>query len=124
VNDGRGLILAESKYTEHSFCPCSARIATDEKKKRLVNPDPKRCDHAIAVLDDPKGQYHQVAWGRKYWDHLASISECELSRVNQLGSGASTMMAEDHAAVTSYSANRLWQKRSLTRKRTSSLSPA
>jgi hypothetical protein len=69
----------ELEYAEHSFYPCSARIATGEKKKkkRLVNPDPKRCDHAIAVLNDPKGQCHQVAWGRKYWDHLASISERE-----------------------------------------------
>lgn len=77
VNGGRGLILTESKYAEHSFYPCSARIAKDEEK-RPRNPSPERCDHALSVLDDPKGKCHQVTWGRKYWDQLAPVVDREV----------------------------------------------
>jgi hypothetical protein len=82
VNKGQGLILTESKYAERSFYGCSART-TKTKEKRPGNPDPGRCLHAIAVLDDPKGQCHQVEWGRKYWDHLGPVLNRDaLSRLN------------------------------------------
>lgn len=67
----RGLILTESKLAEHSFYGCSARrkkVGSDHRG----NPDPKRCDKPLDVLDD-FSQCHQVAWKRKYWDHLAPV---------------------------------------------------
>lgn len=81
TNGGRGLILTESKHAEHSFYSCSARQRTD-KQGRPGNRAPERCDHATAVLDDPQRQCHQVAWGRKYWDHLSPVLDRDaLSRL-------------------------------------------
>ncbi len=72
VNQGRGLILTENKFVEHSFYSCSARTHKGNSA-RAGNPDPTRCEDALAVVDDPASQCHQVAWGRKYWDHLAPV---------------------------------------------------
>ena len=68
---GAGIVLVESKFTEHFFYPCSGR-----KKKaggKLPNPDIARCDDTAGILDDPRGQCHLYVWGRKYWEHLAPI---------------------------------------------------
>jgi hypothetical protein len=73
VNNGKGLILTESKLAEHSFYTCSARTLTGTET-RPANPDPKRCDNALAVLDDPRSNCHQVVWGRKYWEHLRPVA--------------------------------------------------
>ncbi len=72
VNGGRGLILIESKLTEHSFYPCSARRTTDSKD-RSGNPDPARCLNMTSVLADTVHQCHQCVWGRKYWDILRPV---------------------------------------------------
>jgi hypothetical protein len=72
VNRGRGLVLTESKFVEHSFYPCSA-CSPAGTRKRPGNPDPTRCNNPLAVLNDPHGQCHQAEWGRKYWDHLAPV---------------------------------------------------
>jgi len=69
VNGGRGLILIENKFTEHSFYPCSARRTTDSES-RPGNPDPARCLNMAAVLADHRRQCHQCLWKRKYWDIL------------------------------------------------------
>ena len=73
VNEGRGLVLIENKLVEHSFYPCSARRHKGSAA-RAANPDPSRCDNALAVLDHHQSMCHQAAWGRRYWEHLAPVS--------------------------------------------------
>lgn len=72
VNGGRGLVLTESKFVEHSFYPCSARRRKGSTM-RPGNPRPARCNDALAVFSNPESMCHQVVWGRRYWDHLASV---------------------------------------------------
>lgn len=64
----RGLILVESKFTEHWFYECSGHRR--RSKDRAANPSPNRCDGLVAVLRDPAKQCHLTSWGRKYWDYL------------------------------------------------------
>ena len=76
VNEGRGLVLVESKLAEHSFYNCSA--GPHPRRTRLpANPDPDRCNNPLAVAKDYVGQCHQhhPAWGRRYWEHLAPVVE-------------------------------------------------
>ena len=67
---GRGLILTENKFTEHSFYPCSGR------KKEHGNPDPQRCLDAQAVIRNPATQCYLLDWetgrrtNRQYWHYL------------------------------------------------------
>ena len=67
---GRGLILTENKFTEHSFYPCSGR------KKKYGNPDPGRCLDAQAVIQNPAAQCYLLNWetgrrkNRRYWQYL------------------------------------------------------
>lgn len=70
VNDGRGMVLTESKLSEHSFYDCSAR-RTSGSEKRPGNPDPSRCKDVASVLAAPSSSCHQVTWKRKYWERLA-----------------------------------------------------
>ena len=77
VNGGRGLVLVENKFTERDFSGCSARNHKGNGK-RFRNPDPDRCNHALAVAQDPCGQCHQSAWGRRYWEHLAPVADREV----------------------------------------------
>jgi hypothetical protein len=72
VNGGRGLVLVENKFVEHSFYACSARTHKGSRN-REGNPDPSRCNDVPALLDAPQAVCHQVAWGRRYWDHLAPV---------------------------------------------------
>jgi hypothetical protein len=76
VNGGNGLILTESKLAETSFYACSARTHKSSER-RPANPDRERCGNALAVLDSPASQCHQVVWGRKYWEHLGSVANRE-----------------------------------------------
>jgi hypothetical protein len=69
TDSGKGVILTECKYTEHSFYPCSARRTTDSENKP-ANPDPTKCI-VPPKADNYKTVCHQHKWGRKYWDHLA-----------------------------------------------------
>jgi len=62
--DGDGIVLTESKYTEHSFYSCSAR-KIDKKRNRINNPDPKRCICKVSYSDYSQ-VCHQTIWGRKY----------------------------------------------------------
>jgi len=77
ANGGRGLVLCEVKFVEHSFYPCSAR-RRGGSARRPGNPDPARCKDALAVLDDPDSLCHQVKWGRKYWEHLQPVFNREM----------------------------------------------
>ena len=72
VNDGRGLVLVENKFTEHHFYPCSA-WKHKGSLRRAGNPDPDRCNHPMEIVRDPSSQCHQAAWDRRYWEHLAPV---------------------------------------------------
>ena len=76
ANGGRGLVLVENKFTERDFYKCSARNR-EGGAGRAGNPDPRRCDRPLKVLQDPAGQCHQSAWGRRYWEHLAPVTDRE-----------------------------------------------
>ena len=69
INGGRGLVLMENKFVEHSFYRCSAR-RLEGSSGRPGNPDPSRCKDALALVDGFKTLCHQVTWGRRYWEHL------------------------------------------------------
>ena len=74
VDGGKGLILTENKYTEHSFYECSGRNA------KYGNPDNRRCLNLDLVLSDLDGNCYQLCWedkkrkNRRYWEYL-TISE-------------------------------------------------
>lgn len=63
VNGHRGLILAETKFAEHSFYPCSAHWGRG-RGSRPPNPHPERCNDPLAGLQAAI-QCHQNVWGRK-----------------------------------------------------------
>ena len=69
TDDGKGVILTECKYTEHSFYRCSARRTTNGPSSKVANPAPNRCMQAAKGYDY-KAICHQTVWQRKYWDHL------------------------------------------------------
>ncbi len=50
INAGRGLILTENKFVEHSFYSCSAR-RIGGSEERPGNPDRTRCMDPLAVAD-------------------------------------------------------------------------
>lgn len=70
VNGGRGLILTENKFTEHSFYECSGR------NPKYGNPDRNRCLNLADVLGNPHQICFQTHWAedrrtnRRYWDYL------------------------------------------------------
>lgn len=68
TKQGKGIILTECKFTEHSFYKCSAR-RTEDKEKRKGNPDPSRCLKQASVCDY-QTICHQTVWKRKYWNNL------------------------------------------------------
>lgn len=74
VNGGSGIVLTESKLAEHSFYACSARTR-NSTDRRPGNPEPSRCDNALAVLANHVSQCHQAVWGRKYLEHLAPVAD-------------------------------------------------
>ena len=77
VNDGRGLVLVENKFTEHSFYECSA-WRHKGNSRRQGNPNTDRCLKPSLVAENPLSQCHQAAWGRRYWEHLASVANREV----------------------------------------------
>jgi len=81
TKQGKGLILIECKYTEHSFYGCSARSKKD-KGKRKGNPNPEKCLRAAATCDYKILPCHQIVWGRKYLDYfeLSSAGITKLKR--------------------------------------------
>jgi hypothetical protein len=68
---GKGLILTESKFTEHSFYRCSGCKKKD--RGRPENPHPDRCRNFGLITRSPKDSCHLVQWGRRYWDHLEPV---------------------------------------------------
>lgn len=69
TKQGKGLILTECKYTEHSFYPCSARRTTDRGDKP-GNPQPKKCLQSADLCNYETIPCHQKVWGRKYLDNF------------------------------------------------------
>lgn len=75
VNGGKGIVLTENKFTEHSFYPCSGR------KKIYGNPDIGRCMNLCKVYNDTANQCYMRQWAngertnRKYWDYLKFTPE-------------------------------------------------
>jgi hypothetical protein len=68
TKQGNGIVLAECKYTEHSFYRCSAR-RTNARGEHEGNPDPERCLESANVFNY-KTICHQTVWKRKYWNNL------------------------------------------------------
>ena len=70
TDGGRGLVMTEVKFTEHSFYGCAGR------KRENGNLRPERCLSARNILEDPAGHCHLVNWAkgrrrnRRYWEHL------------------------------------------------------
>lgn len=92
VNGEQGIVLTESKLTEKSFGPCSARIL-ESKPDRPGNPDPSRCLDVAKLVAGPDGLCHQIVWGRKYWQRLehaidretmAGLKACPAANIYQL----------------------------------------
>jgi hypothetical protein len=71
TKQGPGIVLAESKYTEHWFYGCSGY--KKHPKGREPNPDRTRCLDFGAVLASPASQCHLVRWKRRYWEHLDPV---------------------------------------------------
>lgn len=70
---GPGVVLVESKFTEHWFYQCSGY-----RKKtvgRPANPNRERCNSFATILDDTSSNCHLGTWGRKYWQHVKPSSE-------------------------------------------------
>ena len=84
---GRGLILTEVKFTEHSFYRCPGRDPS------RGNQNPERCLAGSKVVSNPENECHLVGWAkgrrkdRRYWEHLrfadtvgASLVTCPAAR--------------------------------------------
>lgn len=67
--EGPGIILMESKYTEHWFYQCSGYRARAERSGRLPNKNPARCRDFSGIVRNSAG-CHLTEWKRTYWDHL------------------------------------------------------
>jgi hypothetical protein len=78
VNGGRGLVLMENKFVEHSFYRCSAR-RREGSEARPGNPDLSRCNDTLALISGFETLCHQAAWGRRYWEHLAPVTKREMA---------------------------------------------
>jgi hypothetical protein len=78
VNGGRGLILMENKFVEHSFYRCSARTKKGSDA-RPANPDLSRCNDTVALISGFETLCHQAAWGRRYWELLAPVTNREMA---------------------------------------------
>lgn len=90
TSGGPGLILVESKFTEHGFYRCSGYKADTSsptsrtfplnredirtRSLRVRNPDPSRCRRFQEVVASPATMCHaQQAWNRHYWNILQPI---------------------------------------------------
>lgn len=64
----KGIILIESKFTEHSFYQCSGYMKT--KPGKPVNHDKNRCRNTALLVKSGFNDCHLKSWGRKYWEIL------------------------------------------------------
>lgn len=103
TENGKGLILVESKFTEHSFYPCSARTKKDSKEKP-ANPNPERCIQKLGQYDYRK-DCHQYVWGRKYWDHLTLTAQAEQSLNSCPAAKAGYQLFRQHSLASAIKKN-------------------
>ena len=69
TEDGKnGIILIESKFSEHSFYSCSGYSKT--KPGKPVNEKKERCLNPSLIVDSDFNECHLTSWNRKYWDLL------------------------------------------------------
>lgn len=74
TNDGgKGILLIESKFTEHSFYNCSAN---KKKLNKVSNPDRNRCLNTSNLIQSDFYECHLTTWNRKYWDLLKDDLDC------------------------------------------------
>ena len=77
---GRGLVLTEVKFTEHSFYRCPGRTHDE-------NENPERCLSGPKVIENPGVECHLVNWAkgrrknRRYWEHLTFADTARTSLV-------------------------------------------
>ncbi len=65
---GKGVVLTEVKFTEHTFYACSIRKQLDATRKA------GSCDTLSALQSDPQGLCGQhTDKDRRYWDHLKGV---------------------------------------------------
>ena len=85
-NAKSGIILIESKFSEHSFYSCSGYGKT--KPGRPVNDKKERCLNPLLIADSDFKECHLTSWNRKYWALLAgdldkrkfsSLKKCPMS---------------------------------------------
>lgn len=74
IDGSNGIILTESKYTEHHFYPCSTNPENDKYKNRNLNPDFSRCMQPAKGYDYKLICHQTNVWDRKYMK-LISFSE-------------------------------------------------
>jgi hypothetical protein len=81
-----GIILIESKFSEHSFYSCSGYSKT--KPGKPVNEKRERCLNPSLIVDSDFNECHLTSWDRKYWDLLgkeldkakfSSLKKCPMS---------------------------------------------
>ena len=72
----RGILLIESKFTEHSFYGCSGYHKS--KPGKPINPDKNRCKYTKGIIDSDFKDCHLSTWNRKYWDLLKNDLNKEL----------------------------------------------
>ncbi len=78
TNDGNdGIILTESKYTEHHFYPCSTNPDNNKYKSRNLNPDFSRCMQSAKGYDHKQICHQTHAWHRKYMDLITFSNDAE-----------------------------------------------
>lgn len=65
----RGILLIESKFTEHSFYSCSG-YKKQNQSGRTPSPDNSHCKNPSLILKSNFQECHLISWGRKYWEIL------------------------------------------------------
>src|SRR5579862_9571696 len=69
---GNGLVLVESKFTEHWLYECSGHKRAT--KGRPPNPDRSRCGRFSEMIASPATRCHlDQQWGRRYWEYLLPV---------------------------------------------------
>jgi len=86
-NSENGILLIESKFTEHSFYVCSG-YQKKTMTKNVPNPNKDRCLDTGLVLSSEFKECHLNVWGRKYWNLIGmdadrsvfvSLKRCPMS---------------------------------------------
>lgn len=68
--DKKGILLIESKFSEHSFYVCSGYKKTPSDKTN--NERKERCLNSALIADSDFKECHLLSWNRRYWDLLGS----------------------------------------------------